>query len=176
MITLIAAADLNGVIGKDNALPWRLPADLQRFKIATLGRAVIMGRRTFASLKRPLPGRLNIVLTRDAGLVAVGVQVAHSLEEALVIGARHHEEVMVMGGAAVYAEALPLCHRLLLTIVHGRFAGDAWLPRPAAGEWCVAACAHYAADQANAYATTVYQLVRPSLAPVSLAQFTWPDG
>lgn len=175
MITLVAAADLGRVIGKDNALPWRLPADLQRFKQATLGKAIVMGRRTFASLRRPLPGRLNVVLSRDAAFAPPGVVVARSLDEALAIGARHHDDVMVIGGAAVYAEALPRCQRMLLTIVEGRFDGDAWLVAPVPGEWLVSQRAHHAADEANPYATTVYELVRPSTAAAQLPVFVWPS-
>lgn len=139
-----------------------------------MGRAIVMGRRTFESMKRPLPGRLNVVLTRDATFTKEGIVVAHDLDEALAIGARHHEEVMVIGGAAVYAEALPRCDRMLLTIVEGRFEGDAWLPKPAPGEWLVQGRVHYAADEANPHPTTVYQLVRPSPATAQLPPFSWP--
>ena len=181
MTTLIAAADLSGLIGRDNALPWRLPADLQRFKAATMGKAIVMGRRTFQSLKRPLPGRLNVVLTRDPRFVADGVQMARSLDEAFAIGARHHDEVMVIGGAAVYLEAMPRCQRMLLTIVEGQFGRDvggdvkdAWLPKPTPGEWLVHERTHHQADETNAWASTVYDLVRPSPNTRHLAAFSWP--
>jgi dihydrofolate reductase len=167
----VVAADLDAVIGRANELPWRLPADLQRFKAATMGHAVVMGRRTFQSLKRPLTGRLNVVLTRDPAFLAAGCEVACSLDDALAIGARFNDEVMIIGGALVYAEALPRADRMILTIVEGHFAGDAWLPKPGAGEWLVQSRVRHEADEANPYATTVFHLVRGGGA--DLAPFVW---
>jgi dihydrofolate reductase len=182
IVTLVVAADLDGVIGRDGDLPWRLPADLKRFKAATRGHAVIMGRRTWLSLpKRPLVDRLNVVLTRDAALEArlraEGAEVAQSLDDAVAIGARFNDEVMIIGGAAVYAEALPRADRLLLTVVHTRVgprAGDAHLARPAPGAWVVRGSTHFDADEANAFATTVFDLVRSRPRATGLAPFTWP--
>ena len=141
-----------------------------------MGRAIVMGRRTFESMKRPLPGRLNVVLTRDPTFAHAGVEIARSLDEALAIGARHHEEVMIIGGAAVYAEALPRCDRMILTIVEGRFEGDALFPPLEPNAWRVRDRTHHAADEANAWATTVYDLVRSSTVPsTTLPVFTWAD-
>jgi dihydrofolate reductase len=127
-ITLAVAVADNGVIGRDGALPWRLPEDLRRFKAATIGKPVIMGRKTFDSIGRALPGRLNIVLTRQAGWLPQdpAVQVVPDLDTALAV-AGEVSEVTVIGGAQVYALALPLAGRILLTEVHARPEGDAHL-------------------------------------------------
>ncbi|TCR61720.1 dihydrofolate reductase [Bosea sp. BK604] len=132
-IVLIAAIADNGVIGDDNRLIWRLKTDLRRFRGLTLGRPVLMGRKTFLSIGKPLPGRETIVLTRDAEFRAEGVHVAHSLEEGLAEGQRlgasmGADSVVVAGGADIYAQALPLADRLELTLVHAEPAGDAIFP------------------------------------------------
>ena len=122
MITLVVAAARNGVIGKDGAIPWRLPEDLKRFKALTLGHTVVMGRKTWDSLpekNRPLPGRRNIVVTRDAGWRSEGAERA-TLEQALAVG-----DVFVIGGAEIYSAALSLADRIELTEVQRDFDGDA---------------------------------------------------
>jgi dihydrofolate reductase len=126
-INLIAAVASNGVIGGGNALLWRLPEDLKRFKQLTLGSPIIMGRKTFESIGRPLPGRRNIVVTRNAAWTADGVQACSSLDAALA-AATGAEEVFVIGGAEIYALALPRADRLLLTELHQAFEGDAFFP------------------------------------------------
>jgi len=125
IVSLVVARADNGVIGRDNALPWRIPADLAHFKRLTMDKPIVMGRRTFESIGRPLPGRLNIVLTRDPGWRAEGVTVAASLTEALATGA---PEVAIIGGAQVYADALPFATHVQLTEVHAAPAGDTLLP------------------------------------------------
>ena len=125
IVNLVVARADNGVIGRGNALPWRIPADLQHFKRLTLGKPIVMGRRTFESIGRPLPGRVNVVLTRDPRWRANGVAVAASLDEALGIDV---PELAVIGGAQVYAEALPVATRVYLTEVHTTPEGDTWLP------------------------------------------------
>lgn len=132
-IVLIAAVADNNVIGDDNRLIWRLKTDLKRFRSLTLGRPVLMGRKTFLSIGKPLPGRETVVLTRDPGFVADGVSVAHSLDEGLAIGQRlaaasGADSVVVAGGAEIYRQALPLADRLELTIVHATPSGDALFP------------------------------------------------
>src|SRR5215475_10806775 len=107
LISLIVAMAQNGVIGRDNALPWRLPEDLKRFRAFTLGKPILMGRKTFESIGRPLPGRVNLVLTRDRGWFAAGVIVVHSVEEALA-QAGASAELVVIGGAEIYRLALPV--------------------------------------------------------------------
>lgn len=133
-IALIAAMADNRVIGINNQLPWHLPADLKHFKQLTLGKPVLMGRRTFESIGRPLPGRLNIVVTRDRGFSPPGVVVAPSIEAALG-HAEDAAEVMVIGGASFYAQTLPLAQRLYLTLIHGEFTGDAFFPAWDPREW-----------------------------------------
>jgi dihydrofolate reductase len=126
IVALVVARADNGVIGRDNALPWHLPPDLRHFKALTLGKPVVMGRRTFASIGRPLPGRHNIVLTRG-GWTAEGVTAVAGLAEAMA-AAGPVDEVMIIGGAAVYAAALPLAHRVYLTEIHAAPDGDTVLP------------------------------------------------
>jgi dihydrofolate reductase len=132
-IVLIAAIADNGVIGDDNRLIWRLKTDLRHFRSLTLGRPVLMGRKTFLSIGKPLPGRETIVLTRDPTFRPEGVHVAHSLEDALSVGQRlgaasGADSVTVAGGADIYRQALPLAQRLELTLVHATPEGDALFP------------------------------------------------
>jgi dihydrofolate reductase len=135
-VTIIVAVARNGVIGVDNRLPWRLPADLKRFKALTTGHAVIMGRKTWESLPakfRPLPDRLNIVVTRTADYRAEGATVVHSLEQAIAAaGAR---AAFVIGGAEIYAQALPLATRLEVTEVDVSVEGDACFPSIDRNAW-----------------------------------------
>ncbi len=127
MLSLIAAAADNNAIGKNNQLLWSLPADLKHFRETTSGRTVIMGRKTFESIGRPLPNRRNIVVTRQADYSPEGVEVAHSLEEAIgLIGGQ--DEAFVIGGAELYRQALPLADRVYLTRVKGEFEADAFFP------------------------------------------------
>jgi dihydrofolate reductase len=129
-LALIAAVARNGAIGKDNGLLWRLPADLQHFKRTTVGAPVVMGRRTWESLPaafRPLPGRRNVVVTRNSGWAAPGAEAAPSLEDALDL-LRDAERVFVIGGGELYAQALPLADLLVLTEVDADFDGDTFFP------------------------------------------------
>ncbi|HJS33178.1 MAG TPA: dihydrofolate reductase, partial [Alphaproteobacteria bacterium] len=129
-VTIVAALARNRIIGNQNRLPWRLPDDLSRFKRLTLGKPVIMGRKTFESIGRPLAERRNIVLTRAPSWAADGVVVARSLSEALALAAAWGaaDETMVIGGAQIYAQALPLAHRLELTEIELDLEGDARFP------------------------------------------------
>lgn len=137
VVLVVAAAD-NGVIGRDGAIPWRIPEDLRRFKALTMGAPIVMGRKTWDSLpKKPLPGRTNIVVTRQTGWTAEGAVTAHSLEDAIAKAgetAGEAEEIFVIGGAEIYAAALPLATAIELTEVHADFDGDAVLP-PLQGDW-----------------------------------------
>ena len=126
-VSLIAAMAENRVIGRDNQLPWRLSADLQHFKALTMGKPIIMGRKTYESIGRPLPGRTNIVITRDSAFQAEGCEVVHSIEQALA-AARGFEEVMVIGGAELYRQMLDHADRLYLTLVRAEVEGDALFP------------------------------------------------
>jgi len=123
-ITLIAAVAANGVIGGNGTLPWHFPEDLARFKALTIGRTVLMGRRTFESIGKALPGRRNLVVTRQADWTAPGVEVFHSTEEALAVGG----DVMVIGGGELYRELMPVADVLELTRVKGIYDGDAFFP------------------------------------------------
>jgi dihydrofolate reductase len=159
LVSLIAAVADNGVIGRGGALPWRLPEDLRRFKAVTLGKPILMGRRTWLSLGRPLPGRENLVLSRDPGFTATGASVVHSLEDALArcAGAA---EIIVIGGAEIYELALPLAHRLYLTRVHGRIDGDTYLPGLRPAEWRATHRESWPADTRHAFAMTFETLER----------------
>ena len=127
-LSIIVAADERGGIGRDGGLPWRLPEDLKRFKALTLGHPVIMGRKTYESIGRPLPGRRNIVVTRNAAYQTDGCEVAASLAAALAACQGGSDEIFVIGGAQIYAEALPLAQRLYLTEIRRAFEGDARFP------------------------------------------------
>ncbi len=125
-IVLVYARAANGVIGKDGDLPWRLPADLKHFKALTLGKPMIMGRKTFESLPGLLPGRRHIVLTRDAAWSAEGAETAASLDEALALAGG--ETIAIIGGAAVFEAFLPRADRVELTRIHADYAGDVVMP------------------------------------------------
>ena len=137
IISLVVAASENGVIGKDGRLPWRIKDDMQRFKRLTMGHPCIMGRKTWDSIpKRPLPGRTNIVVTRNPALEAEGARTARSFEEALAIAREENpSEIMVIGGEAIYEAALPHADRIYLTRVFGEYEGDALFTVPKGDEW-----------------------------------------
>jgi dihydrofolate reductase len=160
---IVAVAD-NGVMGRGNSLPWRLSADLKRFKELTTGHTLIMGRKTFESIGRPLPNRTSIVLTRDPGYQQPGAVVVHSLEEALQ-RCQGEQEVFAIGGAAVFREALPRAQRLYLTRVHADVAGDVRFPEEGLAGWQRIAQTALPADEKNEYATT-YEVYARSSAPV----------
>ena len=151
VLSVIAAMARNRVIGRDNQLPWHLPADLQHFKATTLGKPMIMGRRTWESLPGLLPGRPHIVVTRDPGYRAEGARVAHSLEQAIELAAGLGDEVMLIGGAELYAQALPLADRLYLTEVDAEVDGDAWFPEFDPADWSLLSREDHAADERNAH-------------------------
>ncbi|MCF7804998.1 MAG: dihydrofolate reductase [Candidatus Marinimicrobia bacterium] len=134
-VSIIAAMSDNGVIGKGNDLPWHLPADLKFFKKTTMGKPIIMGRKTFESMgKKPLPGRKNIVVTRQQDYEAPGATVVHSLDAALD-EAGDADEIMVGGGSSIYEEALPQTDRMYLTLIHEHFEGDTRFPQIDPSKW-----------------------------------------
>jgi len=134
IISIIAAVADNMLIGKDNKLPWNLPADLEYFKRNTLGKPVIMGAKTFESIGKPLPNRKNIILSLDENYKAEGCIVVTSIEKALKeVG--DDEEVMIAGGASIYKQFLPLANRLYLTFIHHKFEGDAYFPEINFDQW-----------------------------------------
>jgi dihydrofolate reductase len=153
VITLIVAVADNGVIGRDNGLPWHLPEDLKRFKRLTLGKPIVMGRKTFDSIGRPLPGRHNIVVTRDAEYRRDGVTVVRGIDDA-ERAAAGAEEIMIIGGAELFRLFLPRAGRVHLTRVHGEVSGDVFWPALDESRWQVVHREERAADEAHAYAMT----------------------
>lgn len=155
-LALIVAIADNGVIGRDNALPWHLPEDLRYFKRVTLGKPIVMGRKTFESIGKPLPGRTNIVITRNAQFQAPGVEVAHSLDAALalaeLIASRQGAtETVAIGGAEIYRAALPRADRLYITEVHAQVDGDALFPTIDWQQWREVFREHHAAIDTDSY-------------------------
>lgn len=149
-ISIIAAMARNRIIGINNTLPWRLPADLQHFKRVTMGKPVIMGRKTFESIGRPLPGRANIIITRDRDYTAEGCHIVHSIADAFA-EIDPHEEAMVIGGASFYAQALPYASRMYLTIIDEDFDGDAVFPEYNPSRWQVIKRVDGVRDAKNAH-------------------------
>jgi dihydrofolate reductase len=157
LLSMIVAMAENGVIGRDNALPWHLPEDLRHFKATTLGKAILMGRKTFAAIGKPLPGRVNHVLTRARDWRAEGVTVVHSLSgvnDALPDGA----ELVVIGGAEIYRLCMPFTRRIYLTRVHATVPGDTVFPALDMTQWRETARVERARDERNAYDMTFVTL------------------
>ncbi|MCC6201848.1 MAG: dihydrofolate reductase [Gammaproteobacteria bacterium] len=162
-VSLIVAIARNRVIGRDGALPWHLPDELKYFRRITLGKPVVMGRRTYESIGKPLGGRHNIVVTRNPEFRAEGCSVATSLDDAIAIarGAATPEiEVMILGGADIFAAALPLATRLYLTEVDADIAGDVFFPDHDATAWRELSRDHHAADERHAHAFDLVVLER----------------
>ena len=159
LLSLIVAASDDDVIGRDNGLPWKLSTDLRRFKALTTAKPIIMGRRTYQSIGRALPERLNIVISRDAHFAAPGCVVVRDLPAALA-AAGDAAEVMVIGGAEIYALALPLAQRLYLTRVHGRIDGDTRLRGFDLSQWRELSRDAVPADERNSHASTFITLER----------------
>jgi len=153
IVTIIAAMSENRVIGRAGSLPWRLPADLKRFKSLTVGHTVIMGRKTFESIGRPLPDRRSIVVTRNPQYRAEGVLVVLCLEDALQQVA-DDEQVFIIGGGELYRHALPVADRLELTIVHAEVEGDTSFPELDMKDWKLIGEEHHEADDRHAYPFT----------------------
>jgi dihydrofolate reductase len=162
-ITVVVAAAENGVIGRANTLPWRLPDDLKRFKALTMGKPIIMGRKTFESIGKPLPGRLNIVLTTAADFARDGVIAVRSLREALA-AAGDAAAVCVIGGAAVYREALAIADEVQLTLVHAAIEGDAFFASLDPAIWEEVASEYRSGDERHEYAMTFKTLRRRAAA------------
>ena len=149
-ISLIAAMDRNHLIGCDNHLPWHLPADFAHFKSTTMGKPVIMGRKTFESIGKPLPGRTNIVLSRNPDVRFEGVISVGSFDEALAV-VPDAEEVMVIGGSSIYEMLLPRADRMYITYVDNEFQGDAWIPEFDESEWVEIDAVTHPADERNTF-------------------------
>ena len=152
-VSIIAAVATNGTIGRDNDLPWHLAADLKFFKNMTSGHHLIMGRRTYESVGKPLPGRTNVIVTRDPSYRADGAVVMHSLEDALRVAEQAgDEEPFIGGGAVIYEQAIHRADRMYITRVHADIAGDTKFPDfDDVGEWRLTDAEHFDADEKNEY-------------------------
>lgn len=150
IISIIAAMDRNRLIGNDNQLPWHLPADFAHFKSTTMGKPIIMGRKTYESIGKPLPGRTNIVLSRNPDTHFEGVECVSSFEEAVAL-VPDAEEVMIIGGSTIYEMLLPQVDRLYFTYVDAEFEGDAWFPEFDQNQWLEKESVKRKADEKNRY-------------------------
>jgi dihydrofolate reductase len=159
LVSIVVATDERGAIGRDGGLPWRLPEDLKRFKALTLGKPVVMGRRTWDSIGRPLPGRHNIVVTRQSGLILPGVTVVASVAAAFA-AAGDAPEVCIIGGAEIYRQTLPATEVLHLTRVHAVVDADTFFPAIEPGAWEEVAREDHAADERHAHAFSFVELRR----------------
>lgn len=157
-ITLIAALARNGVIGRNNQVPWKIPGEQAYFKRMTMGHPIVMGRKTWESIGRPLPGRRNVVVTRNRQLVAPGAEAVASLDEALT-QTGDADEIFIIGGGELYAQALPRAHRLLLTEIDAEFEGDAFFPVFDRSQWLETSRERYlpTQDQPFRYSFVVYE-------------------
>jgi len=158
-LSIVVAVAENGVIGRGNALPWHLPDDLKRFKELTLGKPMVMGRKTYESIGRPLPGRTTIVVSRQPGLTIEGCTVVNSLHAAIV-AARAAPEVVLVGGAQLYRSAMPMVSTIHLTRVHATVGGDTLFPILDMQQWRETIVATHPADERHAYAFTYLTLQR----------------
>jgi len=151
MVTIMAAIAANNALGKDNQLIWHLPADLKRFKKTTLNHAVIMGRKTYESLGKPLSNRTNIIITRDKNYKAEGCVVVNSLKKALKIAAEVDENPFILGGAEIYKQAMPFTDKLDITFVHHQFDADVFFPEIDKTIWKETSRENFKADENNKY-------------------------
>ncbi len=157
-ITLIAAMGKNREIGLAGQMPWHLPAELQHFKKATMDRAIVMGRKTWQAIGRPLPGRQNIVISRNTDFKADGADVVGSLQQA--IDQSNSDEVMVIGGGQLYELALPMAQRLILTLIDIEPEADTWFPQWQQDEWRTVHIQEFAADESNPLSYRIIELQR----------------
>lgn len=159
-VAAIVAMSQNRVIGKNNQLPWHMPADLKHFKMLTTDHAIIMGRKTYETIGRPLPNRTNIILTRSSSFQAKGCFSAHSFTEALSLAKEKNqqEEIFIIGGAQIYQQLMPQIQFLYLTIIHHDFLGDAFFPEIDKHKWKELECITHLADEANPYNYSFIQL------------------
>lgn len=161
-LSAIVAISNNNVIGKDNELPWYLPADLKYFKKITINHPVIMGRKNYEAIGRPLPKRTNIVLTQDPYYLSSNILIAHSIEEALALAYDlDSDEVFVIGGAMIYEICLPLLDRMYITEIHADFDGDTFFPDWNREEWNLISEEHHSSDKKNEfdYSFKIYERI-----------------
>ena len=150
-LSIVVAMDKNRLIGKDNKLPWRLPADLAYFKKITTGKSIVMGRKTYDSIGRPLPNRRNIVISRNSKTLITGCEVLTNIDEVLSI-TKDEDEVMVIGGASLCEQLLPQVSRLYITKIEGKFDGDVYFPEYDESDWRQVSCESHPSDDSNQHA------------------------
>jgi dihydrofolate reductase len=150
LISAIVAMSENRVIGKDNQLPWHLPADLKHFKEITMGKPILMGRKTYESIGRLLPGRENVIITRNADFKVPGAQVFHS-PLAAIAGMRQYPEIMVIGGSELYQVMFPLFNRIYMTLVYANIEGDSYFPEVNLADWKLVSQIEHEADEKNTF-------------------------
>ena len=158
-LTLVVAASENHVIGREGGLPWHIPEDLKRFRQITWGKPLLMGRRTFEAIGRPLPGRRNIVISRQPGLEIDGCEVAATVDDALAL-VSDQPEVMVIGGGEVYRALLPHADRIEMTRVHANVEGDTWFPDIVPDEWTLVSSEEHPAGEERAFGLTYETFLR----------------
>jgi dihydrofolate reductase len=159
-LTLVAALARNRAIGLRGAMPWHLPAELAHFKLTTMGKSLVMGRKTWEAVGRALPGRQNIVVSRAKDLEAPGCEVANSLDEAVDLATS--SEIMIIGGGSLYQQALPRAHRMVLTHIECEAEADTWFPNWDESEWVPVSREHFAPDHKNGLAYEIVEYQRRS--------------
>jgi len=159
IISLICAASQNNVIGVNNGLPWRLPADLKYFKRLTMNHHILMGRKTYESISKPLPGRTNIIITRQKDFQAGNCLVAHSIEKAIEF-CQNDDEIFVIGGATIYQQALKLAHKIYLTVIYQDFEGDTFLFDIDKNIWIETSKEDFEPDEKNKFHYSFFTLER----------------
>jgi dihydrofolate reductase len=160
-VSIVAARGLHNEIGRGNQLLWRMPGDLKRFRETTIGKPIIMGRKTYLSIGKPLPERQNIIITRDLHFTAPGCEVVHSLEASLRVAANYGKEAMIIGGEQIFLQAIPICDTMYLTTLQAKFPeADTFLPTFIEGQWEVISRQDFAADEKNPYACCLEVYVR----------------
>ncbi|KKI88693.1 dihydrofolate reductase [Bacillus sp. SA1-12] len=151
MISLLYAMDKNRLIGRNNQLPWHLPQDLAYFKRVTMNHKIVMGRKTYESIGKPLPGRENIIITRDKNFSCEGCKVLHSIDEFLALANKCEEEIFVIGGSEIFKEILPYTDRLYVTHIYHDFEGDTYFPETEDNDWKVISKEPGIKDEKNPY-------------------------
>ena len=160
-LSIVVAMDENRLIGKDNKLPWHLPADLAYFKKITMGKSIVMGRKTYDSIGRPLPNRRNIVISRNLKTLITGCEVLSSIDDVLSI-TEDEDEVMIIGGASLCEQLLPQVSRLYITKIEGKFDGDIYFPEYDESDWRQVSCESHLPDPSNQHAYHFLVLERQS--------------
>lgn len=157
MISMLVAHDLNRVIGFENRMPWHIPEELAYFKKISMGKAIIMGRKTFESIGRPLPGRLNIVVTRNEAYEAEGAVVVHNLDEAIEKGKKYSEEIVIIGGAQLFELAIEFADRIYSTVIRKEFQGDTYFPAYGSGWKLVSESEDHFMEDSTPFSYFIYE-------------------